>query len=61
MSLAYPAPGADQIDGLTYATTMAEDRERSRASWDGRDVVLSAIVVVILIGIVVYFSPLGVG
>jgi SSS family solute:Na+ symporter len=57
----YPAPGFEQIRGLTYATTMAEDRERSRASWNARDVVLSFIVLVVLAAIIVYFSPLGVG
>jgi SSS family solute:Na+ symporter len=61
VSLMYPAPGFEQIRGLTYATTMAEDRERSRASWNARDVVLSLIVLVVLAAIIVYFSPLGVG
>ena len=60
-SLLRPAPSAEQLDGLTYATTMVEDRERSRASWDLRDAVLSVIVLIVLAAIVVYFSPLGVG
>ena len=51
----------DQIRGLTYATTVAEDRERSRASWNARDAVLSLIVLAILALILVYFSPLVVG
>ncbi|UCC85262.1 MAG: sodium:solute symporter [Gemmatimonadota bacterium] len=61
VSLMYPAPGLEQIRGLTYATTMAEDRARSRASWNARDVILSLIVLAVLAAIVVYFSPLGVG
>ena len=61
VSLLFPAPRVADLRGLTYATTMAEDRERSRASWDARDVVLSLVVLVILAVILVYFSPLGVG
>ncbi|MGD8699085.1 MAG: sodium:solute symporter [Gemmatimonadales bacterium] len=61
ISLLYPAPAFEQIRGLTYATTVTEDRERSRATWNARDVVLSLVVLVILVLILVYFSPLGVG
>ncbi len=61
VSLWYPAPSDEEIRGLTYATTMAEDRERSRASWNARDMVLSLIVLVIIAVILVYFSPLFVG
>ena len=61
VSYAYPEPSFDQIRGLTYATTVAEDREASRASWNRWDVVLSVLVLVILAGILIYFSPLGVG
>jgi SSS family solute:Na+ symporter len=60
VSLLYPAPDVEQIRGLTYATTMADDRERSRASWNARDVVLSLVVLAVLAAILVYFSPLGV-
>jgi SSS family solute:Na+ symporter len=61
VSLMYPEPSPEQINGLTYATTMAADRERSRTSWGTSDVVHSVIVVAVLIVILVYFSPLGVG
>lgn len=60
VSLATPPPSREQINGLTYATTVAEDRERSRASWNRSDVVLSLIVIVIVIIVFTYFSPLGV-
>jgi hypothetical protein len=43
---------------LTYATTVAADRERSRASWNYRDVALSVFVVVIIVAALLYFSPL---
>ncbi len=61
VSLLYAEPSFEQIKGLTYATTVSEDRAASRASWNSRDVVLSVVVLVLLALILVYFSPLGVG
>ncbi len=60
VSLLTPKPSEAQIQGLTFATTVAEDKAASRASWNAMDVVLSLIVVVIIISILIYFSPLGV-
>lgn len=60
VSLLTPKPDEEQIRGLTFATTVAEDRAASRASWNKWDVILSLIVVVIIVSIFVYFSPLGV-
>ncbi len=58
VSLLTPAPAYERIDGLTYATTVAADRERSRATWNYRDVALSLIVVVVIVATLLYFSPL---
>jgi SSS family solute:Na+ symporter len=60
VSLLTPRPTYDHVEGLTFATTVAEDKASSRASWNGRDVVLSLIVVVIILCIFLYFSPLGI-
>ncbi len=60
VSLLTPKPSEEQIRGLTFATTVAEDRAASRASWNKWDVVLSLIVVVVIVTVFVYFSPLGV-
>lgn len=60
VSLLTPKPSEVQIQGLTFATTVAEDKASSRASWNATDVILSLIVVVIIISILIYFSPLGV-
>jgi len=60
VSLLTPKPSPEQIQGLTFATTVAEDRAASRASWNALDVVLSLIVVVIIVSVFIYFSPLGV-
>lgn len=60
VSLLTPRPSAEQLNGLTFATTVAEDRAVSRASWNSTDVILSVIVLVIILGIFLYFSPLGI-
>jgi SSS family solute:Na+ symporter len=60
VSLLTEKPSEEQLNGLTYATTVAEDRAASRATWNATDVVLSLIVVVIVLAVFIYFSPLGV-
>jgi SSS family solute:Na+ symporter len=60
VSLLTPKPDEEHIKGLTFATTVAEDRAASRASWNTRDVILSLIIVVIVVAVFIYFSPLGV-
>jgi len=49
-------PDADQIRGLTYATTSVEERSESRASWNRRDVIASGIVVLLIVLAYLYFS-----
>lgn len=60
VSLLTEKPAEDKIRGLTFSTTVLEERMKSRATWNWKDVVLSGMVVVIIIGVLVYFSPLGV-
>ncbi|MFL5808899.1 MAG: sodium:solute symporter [Flavisolibacter sp.] len=60
VSLLTPKPTDEQLKGLTFPTTMATDRAESRASWNAKDVILSVIVLIIIISIFVYFSPLGI-
>jgi SSS family solute:Na+ symporter len=60
VSLLSEKPSAAQLNGLTFATTVTEDRKASRASWSAADVILSLIVVVIIIAVFIYFSPLGI-
>lgn len=55
--LTQPPPEA-KLNGLTYETTVAADKEASRSSWDWTDVVHSIIVVAIIVLILLYFSPL---
>jgi SSS family solute:Na+ symporter len=60
VSLLTERPSEEQLKGLTFATTVAEDRAASRASWNSKDVILSLIVIVIIICVFTYFSPAGV-
>jgi SSS family solute:Na+ symporter len=60
VSLLTPPPSEDHIKGLTFATTVAEDKAMSRASWNRWDVVLSLIVLVFIVAVFMYFSPLGI-
>jgi SSS family solute:Na+ symporter len=60
ISLLSERPSEVQLNGLTYATTVKADRDTSRASWNTRDVVLSLIVLVIIVSVFIYFSPLGI-
>jgi SSS family solute:Na+ symporter len=60
VSMVTPAPTEEKVRGLTFSTTVAEDKAASRASWGTLDVLLSLIVIVIIIAIFAYFSPLGV-
>ena len=50
------APALERIQGLTFATTSTDERARSRASWDRRDVLTSAIVIVLIVMAYLYFT-----
>lgn len=54
-------PVLSKIQGLTFATTIAEDKAQSRSSWNNKDVLLSIIVIIIIALILIYFSPWGIG
>lgn len=48
-------PGKEQIEGLTFGTTTREQRQATRATWDYRDVIASAFVILAIIGAYLYF------
>jgi SSS family solute:Na+ symporter len=60
VSLLSAKPDEQQLQGLTFSTTVAKDKAASRASWNATDVWLSVIVIAIIISIFIYFSPLGI-
>ncbi len=48
-------PSYDHITGLTYGTLTTEQRQASRRSWDARDILASAAVLVIIMVAYLYF------
>jgi SSS family solute:Na+ symporter len=60
VSLLTERPSQSQLNGLTYGTTVAADKAQSRASWNKRDLVLSLAIVLVIVLIFAYFSPLGI-
>jgi len=60
VSLFTEMPSEEQLNGLTFATTVSADKATSRASWNAVDVWLSSIAIVFIVAIFIYFSPLGI-
>jgi SSS family solute:Na+ symporter len=48
-------PDYQRIRGLTFGTASAEDRRATRESWDWRDVLASAFIVLCILGAYLYF------
>ena len=48
-------PPAAQIKSLTFGTSTADDKRKTRASWDWREVAASAFVLAAIIGAYLYF------
>lgn len=49
-------PSLEQIDGLTFATTSAADKQASRSSWTKGDVIASSLVIVLIVLVYLYFT-----
>ncbi len=49
------APDYDKIKGLTYGTESEDDRAKTKASWNWKEVAASAVVMAFIIGAYVYF------
>jgi SSS family solute:Na+ symporter len=48
-------PEYGRIESLTFGTATAEDRRRTRASWDWRDLLASALILMAILGAYLYF------
>lgn len=48
-------PDYERIKGLTFGTASAEDRRITRASWDRRDLLASAFILLCILGAYLYF------
>jgi solute:Na+ symporter, SSS family len=55
VSYATEEPPPKQLTGLTYATVTEEHKRETRASWDGNDVLSSALVMVLIVIAYMYF------
>jgi SSS family solute:Na+ symporter len=55
-SLLTAPPKPEKIVSLTYATATDEDKKANRASWNAIDVLLTALVAGLVIGLYLYFS-----
>ena len=55
VSYATAEPDYKRLKGLTYGTATADDRAKTRASWDMRDVLSSAVVLAAILGAYLYF------
>ena len=55
VSYATAAPAVERLSGLTFATITDEHREESRSSWTRWDVIASALVVLLIIAVYLYF------
>ena len=51
-----PAPDPKLIEGLTFASLTPDDRREIRESWTAADVVGTAVVLGLVVGIYLYFS-----
>lgn len=56
VSYATKQPDYEKIKGLTFATRSKQDREKTRATWNVKDVVTSVLLVVAIIAIYLYFT-----
>lgn len=56
VSYATEQPDYAKISGLTYGTVTDEHKEESRKSWDLRDVLSSALVIVLILAAYLYFT-----
>src|SRR5262245_24224819 len=55
VSYATAPPAPEQLAGLTYGTVTAEARAESRASWSGREVIASVVVLILILAAYLYF------
>ena len=56
MSYATAVPDYERMKGLTFATATDEDRARTRASWEKKDVFFSAFILACILAAYIYFS-----
>lgn len=56
VSYATEEPDYEKISGLTFSTMTKKDRDETRSSWDWKDVVGSALVLILIVAAYLYFT-----
>ena len=56
ISLLTAPPNYERISGLTYATATAQQKKENRESWGIIEVLMTAVIVALIVGIYLYFS-----
>ncbi len=56
VSYATAPPAYERISGLTFATLSAEDRLKTRGSWEAKDVIASVVVIGLILAAYLYFT-----
>src|SRR5690606_1233156 len=56
VSLVTAPPPRERLEGTTYASLTPQDRAEIRASWNAWDLALTATVIVLVLGMYIYFS-----
>ena len=56
VSLATEKPSEKQLAGLTFGTLSPEQKASTRNSYDTKDVVASVLIIILIVGILVYFT-----
>ncbi|TNE68381.1 MAG: Na+/glucose cotransporter [Bacteroidetes bacterium] len=56
VSYATPAPSAQQVEGLTFATVTAEQRAETKASYTTGDILASVLVLALILAAYLYFT-----
>jgi len=56
VSYATAPPVYEKFNGLTFGTASDEDRARTRASWEPKDIVFSVVILACIAGAYLYFT-----
>jgi len=56
ISLLTPQASDEKLAGITYATLSPDDKKDIRESWDKWDVILTAVILALVLGVYLYFS-----
>lgn len=56
VSYTSPPPPYEKLEGLTFGTLTAENKAETRASWTAKDVIASAVVLLLILAAYLYFT-----